>query len=181
MKNNGLNSSSHREIILSIVGAFKKRFLSFIPSFLGGAKAAPSRQSAGSAISTSTFHSRNKLQGISQPVLEQADEPLPINKNEFKTIHDSIRDLQPKLKNLIQAFSATIPEEAYSIAEKMTNVSASLANKMGLDPNLLSEIHQKLKNRVSLLKLKDNLGDLIKIVQFYGAQFGMSKEAMALA
>jgi hypothetical protein len=52
---------------------------------------------------------------------------------------------------------------------------------MGLDPNLLSEIHQKLKNRVGLLKLKDNLGDLIKIVQFYGAQFGMSKETMALA
>lgn len=161
-----------------MLDAFKKRFLSFIPSFLGGAKAAPSRQSAGSAIST---FSREKLKGISQPVLEQADEPLPINKNEFKTICDSIRDLQPKLKDLIQAFSAKIPEEAYSIAEKMTNVSASLANKMGLDPNLLSEIHQKLKNRVGLLKLKDNLGDLIKIVQFYGAQFGMSKEAMALA
>jgi hypothetical protein len=158
--------------------------LSFIPGFLGGAKPAPApaRQPARSvSTSTPTFHSRNKLKEISQRVLEQVDEPLPINKNEFETIFKSIEDLQPKLKNLIQAFSATIPEEAYSIAEKMTNVSATLANKMGLDPNLLSEIHKKLKNRVGLLKLKDNLGDLIKIVQFYGAQFGMSKETMALA
>jgi hypothetical protein len=162
---------------LGIVDAFKG-FFSFIPGF-SKTKPAPSRQPARSTVPSSS--SRSAAARISQSVPGQGDEPLPINKNEFKTICDSIRDLQPKLKNLIQAFSATIPEEAYSIAEKMTNVSASLANKMGLDPNLLSEIHQKLKNRVGLLKLKDNLGDLIKIVQFYGAQFGMSKEAMALA
>lgn len=180
MKNNGLNSSSHREIFLGMLGlgVIKKKILSFIP-FSGGAKPAPSRPSARSTVPSSS--PRSAAEKISQSVPRQGDEPLPINKNEFKTICDSIRDLQPKLKNLIQAFSATIPEEAYSIAEKMTNVSASLANKMGLDPNLLSEIHQKLKNRVGLLKLKDNLGDLIKIVQFYAAQFGMSKEAAALA
>jgi hypothetical protein len=157
------------------LGAIKEKLLSFIPGFLGGA--APARQHA----RTASTLPRNALRKMSLSTPGQGDEPLPINKNEFKTIFNSIRDLLPKLKNLIQAFSATIPEEAYSIAEKMTNVSASLANKMGLDPNLLSEIHKKLKNRVGLLKLKDNLGDLIKIVQFYGAQFGMSKEAMALA
>jgi hypothetical protein len=162
---------------LGIVDAFKGLF-SFIPG-LGKAKAAPARQPIRSSAAIIT--SREGLKGISQPVPGQGDEPLPINQTEFQTIFKSIRDLQPKLKNILQAFSAKIPEEAYSIAEKMTNVSASLANKMGLDPNLLSEIHKKLKDRVGLFKLKDNLGDLIKIVQFYGAQFGMSKEAMALA
>jgi hypothetical protein len=165
-----------REIILGMLDAIKG-FFSFIPGLGKKEASASSRQ----PTRLSSSHSRSALQGISQPVPGQGDEPLPINQTEFQTIFKSIRDLQPKLKNILQAFSATIPEEAYSIAEKMTNVSASLANKMGLDPNLLSEIHKKLKDRVGLFKLKDNLGDLIKIVQFYGAQFGMSKEAMALA
>ena len=153
-----------------------KGFFGFIPGF-GSAKAVPSREPARYIIPAS----RKDLRKISQSVPGQGDEPLPINQRELQTICNSIRDLKPKLTNILQAFSAKIPEEAYSIAEKMTNVSASLANKMGLDPNLLSEIHKKLKDRVGLSKLKDNLGDLIKIVQFYGAQFGMSKEAMALA
>jgi hypothetical protein len=163
------------------LGAIKEKLLSFIPGFLGGAKPAPSRQSA---RSVSTSHSRNKLKEISQRVLEQADEPLPINKEQFKTILESMLDLKPKLNNMFQALAAKIPDKAYLIAQQMTDVSQisqNLANKMGLDLNVLSQIHGKFKNKAGLFQLKDNLGDLIKIVQFYAAQFGMSKEAAALA
>lgn len=173
MKNNGLNSSSHREIFLGMLDAIKG-FFSFIPGLVA-AKAAPARQPA---RSLSTFHSRNKLQGISQPVDVNGQDAisLPVGAQEFKQVLDYMTEMKKKFLGI-----GKIPPEIRKIAEKMASVSEEVANIMGVPKEKLIELANKFKEDIGPMALIKFQGSLTKVINFYAQSFNMNKEAMALA
>ncbi|MEB3315093.1 MAG: hypothetical protein VKK32_02640 [Candidatus Melainabacteria bacterium] len=149
-------------------------FFNFIPG-LGSVKAAPTRQPSRSA---STFHSRNNLQGISQPVNVNGQEAisLPVGAQEFKKVLDYMTEMKKKLFGL-----GRIPPEIRAIAQKMASVSEEVANKMGVPKERLIELGNKFQEDIGPMALIKFQGSLTKVINFYAQSFNMSEEAMALA
>jgi hypothetical protein len=164
---------------LGIVDAFKGLF-SFIPG-LGGAKAAPPRQPA--RLSSSPLHSRNALRGISQPVNASGQEAisLPISPEDLGNV---LKDITKYITQVTQnpfKLGEKISSKICAIAEKMTQVSAAVAQQMGLSPEQLTALGAKFKKGIGPLGLRECKEDLAKLIRFYVGAFNMEKEATALA
>jgi len=174
LKNNGLNSSSHREIFLGMLDAIKG-FFSFIPGLVA-AKAAPKRNPARPLISASS--SREDLKGISQPVNVNGHDAisLPVGAQEFRKVLDYMTKMKKQLFGL-----GKIPPEIRAIAQKMASVSEEVANKMGVPKERLIELANKFQEEIGPMALIKFQGSLTKVINFYAQSFNMSKEAMALA
>jgi hypothetical protein len=159
-----------------MLGAIKEKLFSFIPGFLGGAKAAPTRNPTRPLIPTSS--SRKELKGISQPVNvnEQDAISLPVGAQEFKKVLDYMTKMKKQLFGL-----GKIPPEIRAIAEKMASVSEEVANKMGVPKEILIELANKFQGDIGPMALIKFQGSLTKVINFYAQSFNMSKEAMALA
>jgi hypothetical protein len=173
LKNNGLNSSSHREIILGIVDAFKG-FFSFIPGFSKSkTKPAPSRQ----PVKLPSTRQRSTLKEMSQAVNpnEQGNIPLPVDVKEFEIVSKYV----DKIKQKFSGFKA-IPADIRAIAQKMVSVSEEVANQMGVPQEKLIELGKKFQQNIGPVALFQFQDSLTKVLNFYEKSFNMSGP-MALA
>ncbi len=158
-----------------------KGLFSFIP-FIGSSKKPSSNPSRNTAIlrsSSQPSNSREDLNRMSRASsnIDTESVSLPVDKTQFQIALDYMLKIKKDLSKI-----GEVPEQVKKIAVAMTNVSDSIAEKMGLNKEQLEKISNTFsKQKINLLALFPIKDSLPKMIEFYAKTFNMTDKAMALA